>query len=59
MPHSWCPPNRQGHSWYAPNIDDVKVIAAGLDPRAARICKRCGGLGCVSKQGMIRPVEGA
>jgi hypothetical protein len=57
MSHHWCPPSRRGHTWREANVEDVSVLSAGIDPRAARICKRCGRLGCVSNQGVIRPVE--
>lgn len=57
MSHNWCPPSRRGHTWSETNVDNEKALDAGVDPRAARVCKRCGQLGCVNKQGLIRPVE--
>ncbi len=59
MSHNWCPPSRRGHTWRETASDDERVLRAGLDPRAARVCQRCGQLGCVNKQGLISLVERA
>lgn len=58
MPHNWCPPSRRGHSWSEPSDEDLKVPSvAALDRRAIRVCKRCGKLGCVSSQGLIKEIS--
>lgn len=57
MPHDQCPPSRRGHSWRELTRADLPRRAAAelLDP-ALRLCKRCGALGRVSKQGVIHVV---
>lgn len=59
MSHDWCPPSRRGHTWCATRAANAQAQRAGIDPRAARVCKRCGQLGSVNSQGSIRPVEAA
>ena len=57
MPHNWCPPSRRGHTWReanATNLEAVREIT--LDRRAIRVCKRCGKLGCVNGQGVIKEI---
>jgi hypothetical protein len=54
VPHNCCPPSRRGHSWRELDADELRTE----DP-ALRICKRCGKLGRVSKQGVIHAVEAA
>lgn len=58
LPRSKCPGNRRGHTWREPSAaDDLKVLSTTtLDHRAIRVCKRCGRLGCVSDQGVIKEV---
>jgi hypothetical protein len=54
MPHSCCPPSRRGHTWREQSADDPRAT----DDPALRVCKRCGKLGRVNKQGVICAVEG-
>lgn len=57
MPHNWCPPSLRGHSWREPSAEDLKVLpVSSINPRAVRVCKRCGKLGCVNSQGVIKEV---
>jgi hypothetical protein len=58
MPHDQCPPSRRGHSWRELTAADLprRTVAELLVP-ALRLCKRCGALGRVSKQGVIHVME--
>lgn len=58
MPHDWCPPSRRGHTWReASDAEDLGVLrTAAIDRRALRVCKRCGKLGCISSQGVIKEI---
>jgi len=58
MSHHWCPPSRRGHDWREANLEQDRSVlrTTTLDPRTIRICKRCGKLGCVSNQGVIKEV---
>ena len=60
MPRNCCPPSRRGHTWDKPALSDVlgQRRHADSDP-AIRICKRCGQIGRVNKQGVIYAVEAA
>ena len=53
MPHNQCPPSRRGHAWRESRLDDLAILSAAIGDSALRICKRCGKLGRVNKQGMI------
>ena len=58
MSHHWCPPSRRGHAWREANLEQDRAVlrATTLDHRAIRVCKRCGKLGCVNSQGVIKEV---
>ena len=58
MPHDQCPPSQRGHSWRELAQADLpsRTVAELLNP-TLRLCKRCGALGRVSKQGVIHVVE--
>ena len=58
MPRDSCPPSRRGHTWNKPSLSDVLRQGGNSDP-ALRVCKRCGQLGRVNKQGVIYAVEAA
>ena len=57
MPRNHCPPSRRGHTWREPNLDALALLGAAVNRHAIRVCKRCGKLGCVNKQGVIYAVE--
>ena len=61
MPHDQCPPSRRGHSWRELTRVDLVDLPRGSVAIAAalRLCKRCGTLGRVDSQGIIRIVEAA
>jgi hypothetical protein len=58
MPHDHCPPSRRGHSWRELTLGDLprgSIAALKIAP-AFRVCKRCGALGSVNNQGVIRVI---
>lgn len=57
MPHNQCPPSRHGHTWREPGLEDLAILGAAIDQPSLRVCKRCGKLGRVNKQGVIYTVE--
>lgn len=57
VPHDCCPPSRRGHTWREPISADAPILGDAIRDRANRVCKRCGKLGRVNKQGLICAVE--
>jgi hypothetical protein len=57
MGRDHCPPSRRGHTWREARLEDLVVFGVAMHP-ALRVCKRCGKLGRVNKQGMICTLEG-
>ena len=55
-PRNHCPPSHRGHAWREPAPDDLALLGAAINRHALRVCKRCGKLGCVNKQGVIKEV---
>lgn len=59
--HNWCPPSHRGHTWREPGrepgLEDLAIMGAAIDRPSLRVCKRCGKLGRVNKQGVICAVE--
>ena len=53
MPHNQCPPSRRGYTWSEPRLEDLAILSAAIGDLALRICKRCGKLGRINKQGVI------
>ena len=57
LPHSKCPGNRRGHTWRELCAEDPEILhTTGSERLTVRVCKRCGKLGCVNKQGVIKEV---
>jgi len=54
-PRTHCPPSLRGHSWRNPDSLEL-LLGAPRDGHALRICKRCGKLGRVNTQGVIKEV---
>lgn len=57
MLHNQCPPSRRSHTWREPGLEDLAILSAAIGDLARRLCNRCGKLGRVGKQAVIRSVE--
>lgn len=55
-PRSHCPPSLRGHAWREPTIEEWTGMNTPTSRYALRLCKRCGKLGCVNKQGVVKEV---